>query len=180
MAASACHVIQKEVENRVSRHSRNFRHTSMYKQPISTKQQNYNNFVQILYSYLRYTDRLLDMFFLLLAVTLSELRESKKKSLNHRKQNIEEFVCRTSLIRPQALLLMSFLSLFSSTLSLSSTPILRRKKFCSRKWYGGLRPPVPPVCTALIKNALKIFSVLLYSVKSSPFSLNAMFESPKE
>ena len=50
--------------------NRIFRHTCIYKQPIFTKQWNYNIFVQILYSYLSYTDRLLNMFFLLHGVTL--------------------------------------------------------------------------------------------------------------
>ena len=60
MAASANHAISKKVENRVPRRNRTFRRTCMYKQPILTKWRNYNNFVQILYSYLRYIDRLLD------------------------------------------------------------------------------------------------------------------------
>ena len=30
------------------------------------------------------------------------------------------------------------------------------------------------------KNELKVFAILLFSVKNSPFSLNAIFESPKE
>ena len=35
-----------------------FRHKCMYKQPTLTKYWNYNIFVQILYSYFRYTGRL--------------------------------------------------------------------------------------------------------------------------
>ena len=77
MTASAYHVISKEVENRILRPNHIFRHTCMYKQPILTKQWNYNIFVQILYSYLRYIDRLLDVFFLLLAVTLSKFGRRK-------------------------------------------------------------------------------------------------------
>ena len=46
---------------------------------ILTKQQNYDIFVQILHSYLRYTDRLLDLFFLLLAEILSELHEKPRR-----------------------------------------------------------------------------------------------------
>ena len=34
MAASAYHVISKEVENCISRHNSNFRNTWMYKQPM--------------------------------------------------------------------------------------------------------------------------------------------------
>ena len=79
MAASAYHVILKEVENRVIRHNCIFRHTYMYKQPILTKKWNYNNFIEILSSYRRYTDRLLDVFFLLLATILSELHENPRR-----------------------------------------------------------------------------------------------------
>ena len=73
VAASAYHLISKEVENRIFKQKSIFRHTCMYKQPILIKYRNYNILVQILYSYLRNTDRLLHVFFLLLAVTLSGL-----------------------------------------------------------------------------------------------------------
>ena len=63
VAASTYCVISKEVESRVFRRNRIFRHTCLYKQPILTKYWNCINFVQILYSYLRYTDRPLDGFF---------------------------------------------------------------------------------------------------------------------
>ena len=69
----------KGVENRVFRHNRIFRHTCKYKQPILRKWWNYKNFMQILYSYFKYTDMLLDVFFLLLAVTLSELQENPRR-----------------------------------------------------------------------------------------------------
>ena len=49
MAASA-RVILKEVDNRT------FRHTCMHKKHILTKLWNYNNFAQILHSYVRQTD----------------------------------------------------------------------------------------------------------------------------
>ena len=68
MAALVYHVISNEVENRIFRHNPIFRHTSMYKQPILIKQWNHNIFVEILYSCLRDTDRLLGVFFSLLAV----------------------------------------------------------------------------------------------------------------
>ena len=57
MAASEYHFMSKKVENRIFRHNCFFRHTSIYKQPILTKWSNYNNFGQILYSHLRYTDK---------------------------------------------------------------------------------------------------------------------------
>ena len=53
--------------------------TRIYKQPILTKWWNNNIFVQILNSYLKYPDRLLDVFFLLFAVILSELREKPRR-----------------------------------------------------------------------------------------------------
>ena len=49
MVVSAYHVVSEEVESHI------FRPTCMYKQPTLTKQWNYNIFVQILYSYFRYT-----------------------------------------------------------------------------------------------------------------------------
>ena len=63
----------------------------IYKQPILTHYfvnmgwqrgwigLNYDIIVHILYSYLRYTDRLLDLFFLLLAVILSEFHEKPRR-----------------------------------------------------------------------------------------------------
>ena len=64
--------------NRVFRQDRIFRHTCMYKQLILTMSWNYNNFAQILYSYLGYTDRFLDVFLLLLTVILSKLLENRR------------------------------------------------------------------------------------------------------
>ena len=64
--------------NRVFSQDRIFRHTCMYKQLILTMSWNYNNFAQILYSYLGYTDRFLDVFLLLLAVILSKLLENRR------------------------------------------------------------------------------------------------------
>ena len=63
----------------IFRHNRIFRHTYMYKKPTWTNQWNCNIFVQILCSYLRYTTRLLDLFFLLLAVILSQLHEKPQR-----------------------------------------------------------------------------------------------------
>ena len=68
IAASAYHVMSRELENCVLRHSRVFIHTCIYKQPMLTKYRNYNNFEKILCSYLRYTERILGVFLLLLAV----------------------------------------------------------------------------------------------------------------
>ena len=73
-ADSAFHVISKEEKkNRVFRHNRIFRQTYRYKQLMLTKLWNCSNFLQISYSYLKYTDWFLDVFLLLFAVILSEL-----------------------------------------------------------------------------------------------------------
>ena len=61
------------------RHNRIFRHSCMCKQPMLIKQWNDNIFVKILNSSLRYTDTLLDVFFLLLAVILSELHDKPRR-----------------------------------------------------------------------------------------------------
>ena len=79
-------IVETEVENFIFRHNRIFRHTCIYKQPILTKQWNYNIFVQILYSYLRYTARLLDVFFLLLTVIFSELHENPRRKFKLQKK----------------------------------------------------------------------------------------------
>ena len=63
MATSAYHVIPKEKENLIFGPNCIFKHTCMNKQTKLTKQGNYNFFAEILYSYLRYLDRLLDAFF---------------------------------------------------------------------------------------------------------------------
>ena len=110
MAASAYHLISNEVEYSFFRHNLIFRHACMYKEPKMTKQWNYCTFVQMLYSHLRYT-----VFFLLLALILSELHEnSRRKDLkSYRKKVHQKFVQVTSLFWLHALLLLSFLSLFS-------------------------------------------------------------------
>ena len=114
MAASTYHVISREAENRFFRHNSVFRHTCLRNQPKLTKKWYYIYFVQILYSHLRYTDRLLNFFFLLLAVILSELQKNLCEEHHF-------FGCMLSF-------LYHILSLFSSN------PILRRKKKFSRKW----------------------------------------------
>ena len=70
------HVISKEVENRVFRHNRIFRQTSN----------------------MWYTDRLLDLFFLLVTVVLSEVHENPgRRNWVTEKNFIEELVWGTSL-----------------------------------------------------------------------------------
>ena len=58
MAASAYHVISKEVENHINRQNWIFRRTCMQKQSTLTKYWNCNIFMPILYSYFRCTGRL--------------------------------------------------------------------------------------------------------------------------
>ena len=79
MTASVYRVISKNIENHIFKHNRIFKLPCIYKQPVLTKKWHYNIFVQILYSYLRYTDRLLDVFFLLLVVTFLELHEKPRR-----------------------------------------------------------------------------------------------------
>ena len=67
-----------KLENCIFSRNHIFRHICMYKQPILTKKLNYGIFVQV-YSYLKYTCRLLDVFLLLLGAILSELREKPRK-----------------------------------------------------------------------------------------------------
>ena len=78
-------LISQVIENSVFRHNRILRHTCMYKKPMSARKWNYNNFVQTLYSYLSYIDRL--VFFFLLVVILSKLHENPR-----RKEYIGELV----------------------------------------------------------------------------------------
>ena len=118
MAASAYHLISKDVENHLVRRNSIFRDTSIYKQLILTKQCNYHIFVQILYSYLRYTVRLLDVFFLLLLViflvflAIRVSLETKKKRLSC-KNKVHRRICRgMSLFWLHVLLVMLLLSLF--------------------------------------------------------------------
>ena len=63
----------------IFRRNRIFRHKCMYKQPMLTKQWNYDIFVQILYNYLRYTNGLLNVFFLLLTVISTALHEKPRR-----------------------------------------------------------------------------------------------------
>ena len=120
MAATVYHFVSKEKENRIFGHNCIFRHTCMYKQTKLTKQRNYNIFVQILYSYLRYTDRLLDVFFSSLAVILSEFHEKpRKKDWVTEKKYIEEVVWGRSLSWLHTTFLCHFLSLFCLLPSLS-------------------------------------------------------------
>ena len=58
MAALSYHVISKEVVKQIFKRNLIFRHSCIYRQPTLTKSWNFNIFVQILYSYFRYTGRL--------------------------------------------------------------------------------------------------------------------------
>ena len=85
---------------------------------------------KIRYSHLRYTDRLLDVLFLLLAVVLSELHENTRE-----KNWITEKRMQKNLFERHIFLAArpsSYVTLLS-TLSLLSHATLSRKKICSRK-----------------------------------------------
>ena len=75
MAASAYRVASEEVDNQIFRHHWIFKHKYVYKQSTLAKKWNYI-FVQIWYSYFRYTIR----FFLFVAVTLSQLYEKQGRN----------------------------------------------------------------------------------------------------
>ena len=97
---------------------------------------------------------LLDVFFLLLAVILSELHENlRKKDLSYRKDNIEEYMWGTSLFWAARPLLMSLFVAFTFTPYLSCTTILLRKS------------PLPPsVYDPVMKSQiLDTYHIFLYN-----------------
>ena len=135
MVASAHHVITKEVENRVFQDKCIFRHTRIYKEHKLTRHWNYNNSVQILYSYLRYTDRLCGCVFLVARYNIIsaswELRKNER--LNCRKKYTEKFVWGTSFFWLHILLLMSFfVAFFISSFSFFCSEFAWKKHFCSK------------------------------------------------
>ena len=109
--------------------------------------------LQILCSYLIYTDRLLDVFFLLLAVILSELHENPRRKVWVTEKSTPKNLCEGHhFFGCTPSFLCHSLSPFSSTHSLSSTPILCRKKnFAPKKsWEGrSWRPHALPMSTTL-------------------------------
>ena len=148
MAASAYHDMSKGTENRI------FRHNRIY---VLTKQQNYNIFVQTLYSCLRYTARLFDAIFVVRwSAILLELHENSR-----RKDFVTEKVHRRSLCEgctPSWLdaLLCHFFSLFCLLRSLPFvySNFTQDKKTLLQKMVGeggrGWRFPAPIVSTALL------------------------------
>ena len=104
-------------------------------------------FLQI-YSYLRYTDKLLDVFFLLVTVILSELHEIPgRKDWATEKRSFEGHLF---LPARTPFYVMCFSSLFLSTHSFSSTPILEKKTLFQKMVVErGWTLPLPPVSTAL-------------------------------
>ena len=162
MAASAYHVISKEIKNRCFRQTRIFKHIYMYKQPILTK---CCGIITILSKYyIVISDKLIDTWLCFPVARWNIIKaswESKKKKLSYRKKYIEEFVWQTSLFWLHSLIPMSFFLLFfSSNPSLSSTPILGRKKVYSRKCgvYSPFSDLVWPIQG--IKNLPVFFSIV--------------------
>ena len=92
-ATLAYRVISTEVVNHIFKHNWIFRHLCVYKQLTSTKQWNFNIFVQILHSYFRYTVRhfLGCALFVSRCNTIRTSRETKKERLSYRKKYIEAF-----------------------------------------------------------------------------------------
>ena len=112
--------------------------------------------MQILYSYLRYTDRFLDVLFLLPAVILSELHENPtRKNWVAEKSTYKTLSEGHHFFGCTLFFLCHFLSLFPSIPLFRLLRFYVEKKFCSRKWWvgGGSAdaPPAPPVSTALLK-----------------------------
>ena len=141
MTALAYHVISKEVENLVFI---TFLGTCMYNQPMLTKTWNYNNFVPRLHSYLRCCERLLDVFFLLLAIILSECHENPRRK-DWLQQKVHKRICVRGIIIfwLHALLLISFFVAFS-VYSLHFVWFdFTYKNLCSKKSPS----PLPPVST---------------------------------
>ena len=124
VAASAYHIIS----HYIFRHNHNFRHTGIYEQPTLTKQWNYNIFVHILYSYLRYTDTLLVVFFLLLTEILLEFYEKKR-----RKDWVAEESTWTNWVRDIAFLAARLPSFYIVCRFFHLLRFYKGKKFCSRK-----------------------------------------------
>ena len=112
IAASAYHIISKEVENHIFRHKLIFRYTCMYKQHTLTN--NYDIFAQMWYSYFRYTFRLFleCVLFVGHCNIIKASWETKKERLSYRKKYIEGFVRGTSLFWLHVLLSMSFFVAF--------------------------------------------------------------------
>ena len=93
-ATLAYHVISTEVKNHNFKYNCIFRHLCVYKQLTSTKQWNFNIFVQILYSYFRYTVRhfLGCALFVSRCNTIRTSRETKKERLSYRKK-VHRSIC---------------------------------------------------------------------------------------
>ena len=81
--------------------------------------------MQILYSYLRYPDKLLDVLFLLLALVLSELQEKPKRKDCVTEKSTQNNLCeRHHFLSCTPSFLCDFLSLFLSTSSVYASEVL--------------------------------------------------------
>ena len=95
-----------------------FRHICIHKQSILTKQQNNNILVQISFSYLRYTDRFLDLTcsslvrMVLRCNIIRASRETKKERLSYRKKVLIRISVRGNTFWLDVYFSMSFLSHF--------------------------------------------------------------------
>ena len=158
MAASAYHEISKEAENCVLRYNCIFRCTSIYTQPMLTKQWNYNNFLQILYSYLRYTDRLLDVLFLLPAVILSELHENQlEKTEWQKKVHIRLCLRDITFLAARSSSYVIFCRFFRLFLSFAYSGFTQKKNFAPENggWVGEVL--TPPLLLQCLRPCLKLY-----------------------
>ena len=128
-----------------------------------SKYWNYNIFVQVLYSYFRYTDRFLDLFFLLLAVILSELHDKSRRKgwVTEHRSTKKNFVRDIIFFAWTPSFLMSFFCFFHVLPPFRLLRFYVEKKNCFREWWEGggadwywrFSPPAPchppPVFTVL-------------------------------
>ena len=105
----------------------------MYKRPTLTKQWNYNIFVQILYSYFRYT--------VLVQYTVKTANSEKAIYI------LSHISFSTNKLKSHMLFTCKTFMLFDFT---------RKKMFCSRKWLAPL-PPDPLFSMALCMIAKHCF-----------------------
>ena len=106
LTALGYHFVSIEVKDRIFRRNSSFRHLwQSINNPSSS-----NIFVQIIYSYLRYTYRLVDVFSLVICCNIIKASwETKMEIMSCRKTYIEEFIWGTSLFWQHTLFSMSCL-----------------------------------------------------------------------
>ena len=120
-------------EKHIFRQNWIFRHTCMYKQTTLTEDWNYNTFVQILYSYFRYTRSLFlgcALFVACCNIIRASWETKREKSLSYRKKYIKGFVGGHHFFDCTISFLCHLLLLFSSTPS----PFIIDVSYLLAKW----------------------------------------------